>query len=333
MPTPPCPSAPNRQRGSSATEFILAAVPILLVGLGAIELSRWFFIKQALSLALLEAGRAGIVHHARPASIETAFERALLPLFPPTSTHSAAQRLRNAFERRQAHTGVPPWQIRVLAPEAAAFHDFSAAGLAVAGADGLAVIDNHYLAEQHERYQARGWPGGRGPLSGVTIFEANDLALHLTYMHEPLVPGMASLLRLLSPGSAGYARQALAGGYLPLQQTLRLTMQSHPVAWPRSSDKVMPAGAPAQPATQAMPPGATCRGIWCDSQNPSPPAPASPPASPPGSAFPGSSGAGLPGGSPPSTQPVTPRPPAADGPGPPEAGDLACGIVVCCIQG
>ncbi|MDX3893621.1 TadE family protein [Pusillimonas sp.] len=327
MPTRSCPPKSGRQRGSSSVEFILAGIPVLLVGLGAVELSRWFFIKQAISLALLEAGRAGIVDHGRPASIEAAFERALLPLFPPTSVQNAEQRLRRAFDRRQAATGAPPWRIRVIAPDAAAFHDFASSGLAIPGASGLAAIDNDYQAEQHQRYEGQGWVGGRGPLSGATIFEANDLALQLTYMHEPLVPGVGALLRLLSSGSSGYARQALAGGYLPLRQTLRLTMQSHPVAWSYSNPKVVGADAV---FTAAPPEGrlSACHGIWCGHAF-QPVAGTVPPAGPP----PAPSPAPNPPGAPPPTPTPPANPPAGpESPGLPIADDIACGTAVCCLE-
>ncbi|TFL13747.1 pilus assembly protein [Pusillimonas caeni] len=329
MPIRSRPSMSGRQRGSSSVEFILAGIPILLVGLGAVELSRWFFIKQAISLALLEAGRAGIVDHARPASIEAAFERALLPLFPPTSAQSAEQRLHQAFDRRQAATGAPPWRIRVIAPDAAMFHDFASSGLTLPGAAGLAAIDNDYQAEQHQRYEKQGRAGGRGPLSGATIFEANDLALRLTYMHEPLVPGIGALLRLLSAGSSGYTRQALAGGYLPLRQTLRLTMQSHPVSWRYSNYKVV---GPDAVFTATPPDGQrpACHGIWCGHAfhplaGPAPPVEPPPAPSPPP--------AGLPGAPPPTTKPPENPPTAPEGPGPPTADDIACGTVVCCLEG
>ena len=317
----------GRQRGSSSVEFILAGIPVLLVGLGAVELSRWFFIKQAISLALLEAGRAGVVDHARPTSIEAAFERALLPLFPPTSAQSAEQRLLQAFDRRQAATGAPPWRIRVIAPDAAMFHDFASSGLAIPRARGLAAIDNNYQAEQHQRYEGQGWAGGRGPLSGATIFEANDLALHLTYMHEPLVPGIGAMLRLLSTGSSGYARQALAGGYLPLRQTLRLAMQSHPVAWHYAGPKVVMPNAAQPPAPSES---AGCRGLWCnhvpdapEGSLPRAEAPSAPSGPPPDS-----SGASPPAPAPPGNPPQTPEAPDAL-----PADDIACGTVVCCLEG
>lgn len=331
MPIHSCRLASGRQRGSSAVEFTLAAIPILLAGLGAIELGRWFFVRQAISLALLEAARAGIVDHARPASIEAAFEHALLPLFPSPSAHGARQRMQQAFERRQAATGTSPWQIRVVAPQAMAFVDFAAPRLKIAGAGGLAAINNSYQVEQHQRHQLQGWAGGRGPLSGATIFEANELALHLSYMHEPLVPGMGALLRWLSAGSAGYARQALAGGYVPLRQTLRMAMQSHPVAWPYSGAKVLGNSEPTFTAGPSPEKPPVCKGLWC---GPASAASSGPdmPAMPGTGSHPPAPGVSDATPSPPDTPPGAQQP-GPDGPGSLPADDMACGTVVCCIVG
>lgn len=325
-------AAKYRQRGSSAIEFTLVAIPILLVGLGGIELSRWFFIKQAISLALLEAGRAGVTDHARPASIETAFERGLLPLFPPTAEHTSTQRLRRALAARQAISGTAPWQIHIMGPTSEIFMDFASPDLKVAGALGLAAINNHYQAEQHERYVQQGFPNGQGPLSGATIFEANHLVLHLTYMHEPAVPGMRALLRLLSTGTAGYRQQALASGYLPLQQTLRLTMQSHPVAWASSNPKVVyiPHEPSVPSATQPAQAGA-CQGIWCTTFNPVNTSSEAPDTG----ATPHLPMPGQPPQGPPSSGPAMPSPGAlpmgSEGDSLPGPGDMACGTLICCI--
>jgi len=318
MPSRPHLAAPDRQSGTSAIEFTLVAIPLLLVGLGAIELSRWFFVKQAISLALLEAARAGITDHARPATIEAAFEHALLPLFPATSRQSAAQRLREAFDRRHSATDTAPWQIQVQKPDAAVFHDFAAPGLSVRGAPGLATIDNNYQAEQHVRYTAQRPPDGRGAFSGATIFEANNLALQLTYMHEPLVPGMRALLQMLSPHSSGYSKQAFSGGYLPLQQTLQLTMQSHPVAWPAGGFKIVAAATPAAHPPVPASGGVLCSGLWCPAQAGGAEGPMQP-ITPPRNGLP-LTGIGL---------DTAPAPPAAS-PDPLDADSALCGVVVCC---
>jgi hypothetical protein len=315
------------QAGYSLIEFSVVAAPLLMAGLGSVEVAQWFFTKQAISLALLEAGRAGITQHAHPHAIEMAFERALLPLYPASRGLSSTQRLRHALDRRGQATKNPPWRIEILNPHAATFLDFANPQLAISARHRLAAIDNNYQAEQHQRNIERGWSQGRGPASGLSVYEANTLVLRLTYLHEPALPGVKSLIRQLAPTSSGYGAQAMArAGYLPMQQEIRLTMQSHAVQWPASaSSKVT---GPAQAMSNDMPAAGPCTGIWC-LQNGMPPqtAPPSTPASG-GAGVPDTGDSWLPPGSP---QPSQNAPPT--GTTTPPADDLACGITLCCLPG
>jgi len=274
-PHAPTTGLPTNQRGASAIGFSLAAAPIFMLGLGGVELAQWFYVKQAVSLALVEAGRAAITQHAKPAVIEAAFEHALRPLHPPTTAGASEQRLQHALQRRQFDmAGQPPWRIQILAPSAAAFSDFAQAKLAIQGAAGLPAIDNDYQALQHERHIGQGRPHGQGNASGQTIFQANTLALRLTYLHQPIVPGVASLLRALAPASAAYRRMALEAGYLPMQQEIILTMQSHPVLWPDLPNrKVVRMADQDAEAFESAKNGENenwrdCRGLWCTTHAP-----------------------------------------------------------------
>ncbi|PLC53798.1 hypothetical protein CR155_10120 [Pollutimonas nitritireducens] len=281
--------APERQAGTSLIEFFVAAIPILLIGMGSIEISQWFFKRQALSLALLEAGRAAITAHASPRIIESAFEKALLPLFstgaPSTesgsgatrssatrssatrsgatrSQYDAVQRLEQALAERRLLTGAAPWRIEILSPTRLAFLDFSDPALPIAQETGLHAINNNYLAEQSQHAMAQGWAAARGPESGQDILQANTLVLRLTYLHEPILPGIKGLMRLLGSQGGSYGQNAMArGGYLPIVQDMALVMQSHPVDWPSLSNgkvvkhQMAPSGLPT-----AM---EDCRGLWC----------------------------------------------------------------------
>ncbi len=252
----------QEQAGSSLIEFSVIAIPVLLVGLGGIELAQWFYVKQAVSLALAEAGRAGIVDHASPKSIEAAFEKGLQTLFPPTSTQTSRQRLQDALAERAKVLGAPAWQIEVLAPTAQAFHDFQDPRLPISQQTGLAAINNHYQAEQDQRNRERGWPDGRGPSSGQSIYQANTLVLRTTYLQAPLLPGMKALIRLLPTGAHAYGQHAMAtAGYLPIQQEIRLVMQSHPLQWPDAvNGKVVKPSASRYAAAR---PAKSCQGLWC----------------------------------------------------------------------
>lgn len=221
----------RRQRGAATAAFAVAAMPVLLCALLAIEGARWHITRQMLHLALLEAARAGATAHARPAVIEQAFETALLPLFQPPGAYDGPRaRMRASFLAVTQQTGAPPWRIDVLSPTPDAYADFGDAALRVPGATGRAAINNDYQAEQHLRRRRMGWPGGRGPRSGQTIFQANTLRLRLAYAHPPMVPGLRAVLRQLAAMRG--ARDATArSGMLVIAMELDLPMQSHPVQW------------------------------------------------------------------------------------------------------
>lgn len=335
---------PIRQSGTALIEFSMAAVPILLIGLGSLEIAQWHHAKQMVSLALMQAARAGSTQHARPQAIAEAFEQALLPLYV-SGSHSAAARMNNIFARRSAETASPPWQIEILSPSAPAYKDFADPGLAIGARAGLAAINNDYQAEQDLRKRVLGWPNGAGPWSGLSIFQANTLALRVTYPHEPILPGMKSVIKMLSSGSGTYADQNMAkGGYLPILQELALTMQSHPVDWPALENRKVikhqiRSILPASHARQ------TCHGIWCPDLLPIRPRPLGPshetnrnilPSFRPDAAAPRTSG--TPGhaspdgfGGIPSAAPHS----AAGNSGPAQTdspADPACGLTLCCIE-
>lgn len=326
---------PCTQRGTSLIEFTIVAVPLLLLGLGALEAALWFFTKQAISLALLQAGRAAIVDHANPRTIEAAFEQAMLPLYSATKPSSAQLRLQAALAQRTRLTGSAPWQIQRLSPTSAAFLDFGDPKLQVAGATGLAVINNNYLAEQHGRHQHGDHHHSRGSLSGLTIFQANTLVLRLHWLHQPVVPGISALLRLLGNPEGSYSQRAMAlGGYLPLSQDISLVMQSHPVNWPAlANGKVIGQEALPSPASDVANDlaGPLCTGsIWCMRAPMAWGLPSRPDAGGVGS----------------STPPTSPTPPDGTQPAPdsvigdltpdmdapkPGPDDMACGISLCCV--
>lgn len=307
-------------------EFGLAAVLLLILGLGTIEIAHWMTVRQVLSLALLQAARAGTVSHGDPARIATGFEHALLPLF--ASGGAATQSLHAHLHAVQAATGGPPWHIAITSPRPTAYLDFDPppdppANGTTPGLAAHARIDNDYQALQHQRHLARGWPQGRGPQSGQTIYEANTLTLALTYPHRPLLPSTRALLRLL-PGGGAYADRLRAQGYLPLSRQVSLTMQSHPALWPS-----LPSG----------------KVTLTDAEAASAAPPASCPLCPDGApAIPGGSSLGAPAGqSPTSDTTALPGSPSGDAglapatdtqphPEPAPPAPVLCGIALCCAD-
>lgn len=257
----------------------------------------------------------------------SAFEQALLPLFTASSAPSARQKRQAAFHQRRRDTGAPAWQIELLSPSSAAFNDFSDPALADDQFDRLPTINNHYQFEQDRRLRAQGWPGGQGPESGMSIYQANTLVLRLTYLHEPIVPGMKGLMRLLGKQNGTYGQHAMAHGYLPIKRQISLTMQSHPVHWPMLNDGtiVRPGAASFYSTGNSVVP---CTGMWCSTPRGTP-APARP--NVPLNEHDVSDGAG-------ETSVARPSPPPVPATGQPEPDtdlavspdDPACGVTLCC---
>lgn len=254
----------HRQSGAGATGFLLASVPVLMLGLGAIEIGHGFKVRQVVNLALLEAARAGSTGHAHPDAIQHAFESALLPLFRGTTTAQRATSRDGAFQARENLTGRVPWRIQVLSPSTAHFQAYHQPHLRIARETGLQTINNNYLAEQ----VAIGQEAANPPLSPAatnTAFHANVLALRVHYLYRPMLPGVAQMLRMFGHRHGSYARHALSHGFLPLQQELAVIMQSHPVRWPMPPQgKVVRAGETHDDhAGEPLPGLDTCHGLWC----------------------------------------------------------------------
>jgi hypothetical protein len=237
-----------------ATGFLLVALPILMLGMGGVELTHGLFVRQALSHALMEAGRAATVDHADPDTLAYAFERALGPLFLADGS------LPRALAQRVRRTGQAPWRIRIIRPRRGAFVDHADPGLRIPGRPpGRRAVNHDYQRLQHQRLIEQGWVQGRGPTSGETIFQANTLELELIWPHEPLVPGIKALMRALSPADDRYRSRLMANGYLPILRGVTLAMQSHPIDWPDRGDGKVVHGEADRPTGSAP---LTCTGMW-----------------------------------------------------------------------
>lgn len=250
------------QQGASMVEFAIVAIPILAIGLGTVELAHWFFTRQAIKLALLEAGRSAITSHINPHNIIQTFEAALQPLYAAPNRQLMRQRVQNALLERSSNISQAPWQITVLSPSANAYQDFASPALNIKGAANLRAINNNYLAEQHARNQKKqdGWINGTGPVSGQNIYEANSLVMHLYWPHKPLLSFGKPILKALGNANGSYAQRTFANGYLPMARQVTLVMQSHPVNWGNhSSGKVLYAGMQNEPWHQ-------CKGWLCKNQ-------------------------------------------------------------------
>lgn len=232
-PLPPCyRAAPARaQRGMGMTGFLATAIPVIWLGLGGVELAHWMQIRQALSLILLDAARVGTTRQADPGAMARAFEQGLRRL------HPAPGEVSRILAGRRQDLGLP-WHMDIQLPSRQAFADHADPALqGPANGGRRPLIRNDHQTAQHARRLAQGWPQGRGPLSGLTIHEANTLRIALQWPHRPLFPGAAVLMRTLAPLARDPRnRQWMAAGYLPFRRTVAVAMHSHPADWPDLPD-------------------------------------------------------------------------------------------------
>ena len=203
----------------------MVAIPLLFAAMAGYEASRWYMTREAVSLALLEAGRAGSVSHARPQAIETAFLDALAPLYAPAGAfRSPRQRMVHELDRFERTSGKRAWDITIVHPDVAEFADFMQKDLPIAITTGNPAINNNYQYSQHQQYP-------RGPTSGSTIYDANTLQLQARYLYVPVIPGMRALLRTLFGPISQSGSPLAAHGALPISASITIEMQSHPVLW------------------------------------------------------------------------------------------------------
>ena len=142
-----------RQHGFAIVEFLVVALPLLLAAMASYEASRWYMTREAVSLALLEAGRAGSVNHARPRAIEDAFLDALTPLYAPAGDfRDPRERMIHQHKRVEQNSNQLAWDIIITHPNIAEFADFMQKDLPIAVQTGNPAINNNYQQRQHQQF-------------------------------------------------------------------------------------------------------------------------------------------------------------------------------------
>ena len=253
------------QRGSAVIEFLVSALPILLLGLGATETTRWYIHKQHIRFALDEAQRVATVTHAEPKQFTEAFEEAIKPLFAPAGLYASTAARRDAYLSSVSEkTAMPPWRISITSPNSTHFHDFKQNDLVIAQSSGFAAINNNYQLEQHQEKPL-------GLHSQETIYEANILSVKLIYPYKPIVPGVAALMKQLSDSSNSKLKQAYySNGYLPFELSAHMAMQSHPVLWPNDpssnvvyEEQIITSDSSLSSSSTPSAGDDPCAGLWC----------------------------------------------------------------------
>jgi hypothetical protein len=148
-------------RGNTLIEWVLAALPLLMLATVTYELTEWHTTRQRLALISQRAVDAASLSGAHPKTLKK---------------HLSAAR---------GQTFKWPIQACVVDPISALMQDFQDRHLTL---DATPRIRYNHIAQQQRDAQARGWAAGRGPASGKTISEANRLNVVVLAHYTPALP-------------------------------------------------------------------------------------------------------------------------------------------------
>jgi len=152
----------QHQVGHALIEWIIVSLPLIWLGLLAIEVSGWHSTRQELALVAQQATLFASLSGGRTESIrEHLIEHRSLLMRGEIQVcvkDQVSQLMRDFKDKRLSQ------QVG---------HD---------------VIRHNHIIEQHRRFVAKGWANGRGPRSGQTISAANFLRVSVTLQHRPVTP-------------------------------------------------------------------------------------------------------------------------------------------------
>ena len=199
-------------------EFAWAAPVLTLLGLAVLQYAMLFFAKNSIDHAAFMAARAGATGNASLASVQSAYVRALVPVYGGG---------RNAEELAQSHARAAAdlagnLRIELLNPTRESFDDWNDPALQQSVGQGRRVIPNGNLA-----FKNAADIKGR---SGQNIQDANLIKLRITQGYEPKVPLMGRLyaeyLRKMDPHTDAFHTQLVAAGRIPVVTHVTMQMQS-----------------------------------------------------------------------------------------------------------
>ncbi len=207
-----------RQRGSAMIEFAWAAPVLTVLGLAVLQYAMLFFAKNGIDHASFMAARAGATGNASLASVQSAYVRALVPVYGGG---------RNAEELAQSHARAAAdlagnLRIELLNPTRESFGDWNDPALQQSVGQGRRVIPNGNLAFKNAAdIKSR---------SGQNIQDANLIKLRITQGYQPKVPLLGKIyteyLRKWDPHTDAFHTQLVAAGRIPVVTHVTMQMQS-----------------------------------------------------------------------------------------------------------
>lgn len=190
----PCRAGVRRDGGATMVEFVIAGPIAILVILALIQVGMLMVAKQVVNAAVFEAARMGASEHAVKTEVVGALKRKLLPFYQNSTEHNDGKRLALAALKEAENIDLnvslisgPKLTVQRLSPPESAFQDF---GIRVDNGSGKQV-----LAIPNDNLEYRLYDQFRGPRSGLTIQDANELRIKVVYAYELKVPLMKTVFR------------------------------------------------------------------------------------------------------------------------------------------
>lgn len=268
--------ADARQRGSALVEFTIVGPLITLIGLAVLQYALLFFAKNQYNYGAFMAARAGSMQNASMGAIESAYVKALVPLYG--GGQSTAD-LARSYAKAQADVA-GHLQIQILNPTRQAFDDWNDTTLQNSEGQGSKVIPNVGQAFKN--------PTQIGVSSGESIQDANLIKLRITQGVKPVVPFVGYIytkfLQWADPHTDPFHTAMLAAGRLPMVMNVTVQMQSDAIE--SGSFASIPGqgnnGNPVDPGNPPLPtdPPPQCATVGCTVST-TPPAPVCNPATDP----------------------------------------------------
>ena len=152
----------QHQAGHALIEWSIVSLPLIWLGLLAIDVSGWHSTRQELALLAQQATLFASMTGGRTESVERHMKQ------------HRSSRMRG--------------EIRICVKDSVSqlIKDFKDRRLSQHL--GQEVIRHDHIAEQHRRFVAKGWADGQGPRSGQSISAANFLRVSVTLQHQPVTP-------------------------------------------------------------------------------------------------------------------------------------------------
>jgi outer membrane protein OmpA-like peptidoglycan-associated protein len=219
------------QLGAGLVETIVALPMLLLLVMSAWQAALVYRAKSSVNYAAFEAARAGSMANASVASIQTAFQRALVPYYGGGRN---AQELAQTLARAAADLGNAAVRVEILSPTQESFADYNSPALQTRYRVSEPVIPNVGLDQLRCPRDASGCNSNpQANASGQSLLDANLLKLRITYGISPAkqVPLAGRLyvwaLNRLGAGAGDAFKQGLLeAGRIPIVTAATVRMQS-----------------------------------------------------------------------------------------------------------